>query len=134
MEDDVIWIVTDRLESTNRPKGEKGTPLGLPILETGSQTRFKVKSEKLKQGVTEFLQVMGGVIREAKHNAGDLGGMELDEIELMVEVNGEGQLSLLGNGGKAGGKGAMTLKFKMMRSTPLVVQKTFPSLFRADVL
>jgi hypothetical protein len=38
--------------------------------------------------------------------------MELDEIELSVEVNGEGQLSLLGSGSKLGGKGAITLKFK----------------------
>jgi hypothetical protein len=33
-------------------------------------------------------------------------------------VNGEGQLSLLGTGGKAGGKGAMKLKFKMNKSIP----------------
>lgn len=118
MEDDVIWIVTDRVESPSSPRGERSTPYTQPTVETGNQVRFPVKSEKLKQGVTDFLQVMGGVIREAKHNAGDLGGMELDEIELMVEVNGEGQLSLLGNGGKAGGKGAMTLKFKMTKSTP----------------
>jgi hypothetical protein len=117
MEDDVIWIVTDRLESINRPKGEKGTPLGLPTVEKESQVRFPVESQKLKEGFTKFLQILGGVIGEAKHNAEDLGGMELNEIELMVEVNGEGQFSLLGNGGKAGGKGAMTLKFKMMRST-----------------
>jgi hypothetical protein len=118
MEDDVIWIVTDQLETATGARGERSTPYPEPTVETRNQVRFPVKSEKLKQGVTEFLQVMGGVIREAKHNAGDLGGMELDEIELMVEINGEGQLSLLGNGGKAGGKGAMTLKFKMMKSIP----------------
>lgn len=38
--------------------------------------------------------------------------MELDEIELSVEVNGEGQLSLLGSGAKVGSSGAMTLHFK----------------------
>jgi hypothetical protein len=42
--------------------------------------------------------------------------MELDEIELSVEVNGEGQLSLLGTGGKAGAKGAMTLKVKAKKA------------------
>ena len=36
----------------------------------------------------------------------------LDEIELSVEINGEGKISLLGNGAKAGGKGAIKLKFK----------------------
>ena len=39
-------------------------------------------------------------------------GMQLDEIELSVEINSEGKVSLFGIGGKAGGKGAMTLKFK----------------------
>jgi hypothetical protein len=38
--------------------------------------------------------------------------MQLDEIELSVEINGEGQMSILGTGGKAGGKGAIKLKFK----------------------
>jgi hypothetical protein len=122
MKDDVIWIVTDCPESSTNTRGERGTGNihedEEPNIETGSQTRFKVKAEKLKQGVTEFLKVIGGVFREATHNAGDLGGMELDEIELMVEVNGEGQLGLLGNGGRAGGKGAITLKFKMTKSTP----------------
>jgi hypothetical protein len=38
--------------------------------------------------------------------------MHLDEIELSVEINGEGKVSLIGSGAKAGGKGAITLKFK----------------------
>ncbi|MDY7003877.1 MAG: hypothetical protein SWX82_07930 [Cyanobacteriota bacterium] len=38
--------------------------------------------------------------------------IQLDEIELSVEVNGEGKVSLFGSGGKAGGKGAIKLKFK----------------------
>ncbi|NET39420.1 MAG: hypothetical protein F6K19_46885 [Cyanothece sp. SIO1E1] len=44
-------------------------------------------------------------------------GLELEEVELAVEVNGEGKVSILGSGGKAGGKGAITLKFK--RSSPV---------------
>ena len=38
--------------------------------------------------------------------------IKLDEIELSVEVNGEGKVSLFGSGGKAGAKGAIKLKFK----------------------
>ena len=66
--------------------------------------------------MADFLRVMGRVVRRAQQSAGELGGMELDEIELAVEVNTEGQLSLLGSGGKVGGKGAMTLKFKLAKS------------------
>ena len=42
-------------------------------------------------------------------------GLELDEVELAVEVNAEGEVSILGTGGKAGGKGAITLKFKRIQ-------------------
>jgi hypothetical protein len=37
--------------------------------------------------------------------------LQLQEIEVTVEVNGEGQLGILGFGGKGGGKGGIKLKF-----------------------
>ncbi len=62
--------------------------------------------------MTVLLQQLGRVLSHAKQRAGELAGMELEEIELSLEINSEGQVSLLGSGVKAGGKGAMTLKFK----------------------
>jgi hypothetical protein len=38
--------------------------------------------------------------------------MQLEEVELVIEVNGKGQVSLLGTGGELGGKGAIMLTFK----------------------
>ncbi|NJL40783.1 MAG: hypothetical protein HC899_31635 [Leptolyngbyaceae cyanobacterium SM1_4_3] len=61
---------------------------------------------------------MGRVLKQAQAKAQEIGGMELDEIELSVEVNGEGQLSLLGSGTKVGGSGALTLKFKRSAIQP----------------
>jgi hypothetical protein len=119
MADDVIWIVADEPVQSVVPDGARdgtvrGNPFESPL---GQSHRVAVRAEQLEQGVTAFLQVMGRVLRQAKQNAVELGEMELDEIELSVEVNGEGQLSLLGSGGKMGGKGAMTLKFKMNKLT-----------------
>ena len=37
--------------------------------------------------------------------------MQLNEVTLSVEINGEGQVSLVGTGGKLGNKGGITLKF-----------------------
>jgi hypothetical protein len=37
--------------------------------------------------------------------------LRLNEVSLTVEINAEGGLSILGTGGKLGGKGGMTLKF-----------------------
>jgi hypothetical protein len=71
-----------------------------------------VKAEKLEQEMKAFVPVMGRVLPQAKDSAKEVRGMTLEEIELSVEVNGEGQVSLFGMGGKVGGKGAMTLQFK----------------------
>ena len=72
-----------------------------------------MRIEALEHSMTDLLQRIGRVLSHAKQRAGELAGMELDEIELSVEINGEGQVSLLGSGAKAGSKGTMTLKFKM---------------------
>ncbi len=56
-----------------------------------------------------FLQAMREMLDEADPPDSK---MRLDEVELSVEINGEGQVSLFGVGGKAGGKGGMTFKFK----------------------
>ena len=38
--------------------------------------------------------------------------MVLDEIELVVEISGEGKIGILGNGVKVGTKGGIKLKYK----------------------
>ncbi|MEO1402297.1 MAG: hypothetical protein AAFV72_13780 [Cyanobacteria bacterium J06635_1] len=37
--------------------------------------------------------------------------LKLNEVELSVEINAEGQISLVGNGGKLCNTGGITLKF-----------------------
>ena len=66
--------------------------------------------------MADFLQVVGRVLAHVQQRSQELAGMELDEIELSVEINGEGQVSLLGTGGKVGGSSGMTLKFKRSNS------------------
>ena len=68
-----------------------------------------VEVEKLQREMKGFLQAMREILDEADSPSSK---MQLDEVELSVEINGEGQVKLFGIGGKAGGKGAMTLKFK----------------------
>ena len=129
MADQYIWVVTDAvpkdgLPGADRdvPRGDRGndTPSnpfdeGTPTSPSG-RSGIPVSVEKLEQGVTDFLDTMGRVLKQAQAKAQEIGGMELDQIELSVEVNGEGQLSLLGSGTKVGGSGALTLTFK--RPTP----------------
>ncbi|NJM22133.1 MAG: hypothetical protein HC874_19910 [Richelia sp. SL_2_1] len=127
---EAIWIITEEAsESTtttetstydgSRGSGDVGGVLGTETTEeivvTKRQgevviTKRKVEVSKLKGEMSKFLQAMSETLDEAeKANS----KMQLDEVELSVEINGEGQISLLGiGGGKAGGKGAMTFKFK----------------------
>jgi hypothetical protein len=119
MQNDVIWIVTDETPVARGISGERdgrdtGNPYDDAATRDGTTSRrgVPVRAERLEQEMKAFVQVMGRVLAQAKDSAQDVGGMTLDEIELSVEVNGEGQVSLFGMGGKAGGKGAMKLKFK----------------------
>jgi hypothetical protein len=125
MSNDVIWIVTDETAEEPKRGARDGGALRNPYEDEPDGTRpaidrrgKPVTAEKLKKEMSEFVQVMGQVLNEAKASAKEVGGMELDEIELSVEVNGEGQVSLFGMGGKVGGKGAMKLKFKAVKPQP----------------
>ena len=123
MAEDVIWIVTDDEPLVVVPSGGRDQQGSNPFddevepTEHLSRRGVPVKAEKLEAGVTEFLKLIGRVFDRAKQKAGELSGMELDEIELSVEVNGEGQLSLLGSGSKMGGKGVITMRFKTNKTT-----------------
>lgn len=114
MSEEFIWIVTDEVASEGARDGNvRRNPYDRPeALPLPSRRGVPVRAEQLEQGMTDFLHVLGRVFRQAQQQTGELAGMELDEVELSVEINGEGQVSLLGTGGKMGGKGAMTLKFK----------------------
>ncbi|NES19366.1 MAG: hypothetical protein F6K41_10655 [Symploca sp. SIO3E6] len=119
---DTIWIITETSEIPviEEPTGAKaGTgDTGGSLDQTqqpSSQTPVSrrrgvpVSAQKLKQEMAKFVQVVGEVFSQAEQLR---TGMQLDEIDLSVEINSEGKVSLFGVGGKAGGKGAMTLKFK----------------------
>ena len=119
-----IWIVTDDTPQISLPDGKKGgnnrsgswndeiTTPEQKIVENAVQ----VDAEKLEQEMSRFLLVVDKVFTRAEEEtqvkSSKKSGMQLDEIELTVEINGEGQVKLLGNGIKAGGKGGIKLTFK----------------------
>jgi hypothetical protein len=71
-----------------------------------------VKVKKLEEEMGHLMQVVDRLFNRTQQQGNKKPAMQLDEIELSVEINGEGQMSILGTGGKAGGKGAIKLKFK----------------------
>jgi hypothetical protein len=115
-----IWIITESTPLDGaRVSGDVGGVLRPPqYIDSSTQVRSAVPIEKLKKEMEDFLRDLGDIFSSAEHQLEQQKtGMCLDEIELSVEVNGEGQIGLFGVGGKAGGKGAITLKFK--REKPL---------------
>jgi hypothetical protein len=70
--------------------------------------RVPLDAVALKAQMQGLLQVVGDVFDQASLQS----DLQLDEIELAVEINAEGQVSLLGNGGRLADKGAIKLKFK----------------------
>jgi hypothetical protein len=115
-----IWIIveeTSQKETTtgSRSSRDIGGRLGetreVEVTEEVVTTkRTAVEVTKLKQEMKGFLQAMREMLDEADEPTSKI---QLDEVQISVEINGEGQISLFGiGGGKAGGKGAMTFKFK----------------------
>ncbi|NCQ99446.1 MAG: hypothetical protein GPJ11_08140 [Microcystis aeruginosa L211-101] len=111
-----IWIITGESALRETPTGARsssdiGGRLGeqKSSPEVAATERSQVDVSKLKLEMQGFLKAMREMLDEADLPSAKI---RLDEVELSVEINGEGQVSLFGVGGKAGGKGAMTFKFK----------------------
>lgn len=108
-----IWIITGESDLQKTPTGARssrdtGGKIG-ESAEVAATERSQVDVSKLKLEMQGFLKAMREMLDEADPPSAKI---RLDEVELSVEINGEGQVSLFGVGGKAGGKGAMTFKFK----------------------
>lgn len=119
---EIIWIVTGEAPTTSSPENTKSASgntrsFGEKVLEKiiipkGVEDASPVKAQDLEKNMTHFLQVVGGLFSRAEQQAKINSGMRLEEIELSVEISGEGEVKLIGNGVKAGSKGAIKLVFK----------------------
>ncbi len=71
--------------------------------------RVPLDAIALKSQMKGLLKVVGDLFEQAEQQPSD---MVLDEMKLVVEINAEGQVSIMGNGGKLGDRGTIELKFK----------------------
>jgi hypothetical protein len=112
MTDEPIWIVTRDDVADETIEGAKGW--GQDLAEKVSVLKSKaIDPEKLKQEWNRTMRVVGQLVQQAEQEAGGNFGMQLDEVTLAVEINGKGQVNLLGAcSSEMNGKGAITLKFK----------------------
>ncbi|NJN88374.1 MAG: hypothetical protein HC881_21410 [Leptolyngbyaceae cyanobacterium SL_7_1] len=113
-----IWFIveTETLQTVEEVRrGERsGEDIGggfgrvTEHISTITQKRVPLDAAALRAQLNGLLKVLGEISEQANH----LSGLQLDEVELAVEITGEGQVNILGNSGKLGNKGAIALKFK----------------------
>ncbi len=107
-----IWIVTEAIEEVAEGKGgiDIGAEYGVPTGDDRSpRQRSYISAEELQQNLGEFIEVVEISFDRAESSHSKL---QLEEIELSIEISGNGKVSLLGIGGEAAAKGAVKLKFK----------------------
>lgn len=104
-----IWIITEETPDSNGAKRGIDTGADYRNEDNNERKRSRLSANDLKQNMGEFLEVIEEALEKAEKTK---LGIVLDEVELSVEVNGKGQVSLFGTGGEAGGKGAVKFKFK----------------------
>lgn len=118
-----IWIIAETEEFTETTVVEgarEGTDTGGGFGSSESTFESITKGFRRKRVPIDALALkaqMGGliaVVGELFDQADQQTGMKLNEVELSVEINAEGQVSLVGNGGKLGNKGGIKLKFSRL--------------------
>ena len=118
-----LWVVveTEAVEETEEIDGKRssddiGGGFGLPqavekITSVSKRKRVSLDAQALKVQMESMLAIMNDIFSQAETQT----GLRLEEVELSVEINAEGQVSIVGNGGKLGNTGGMTLRFTRPR-------------------
>jgi hypothetical protein len=116
MDSDKIWIVTSEPFGSTESHSS-ATPKGWSEEVQQKVSKFRDKqldAAELEHKMSRFLQSVGRLFQQAETQTQQQPGkpqMQLEEIELSIEISGEGEIKLVA-GGKAAGKGAIKLKFK----------------------
>lgn len=70
--------------------------------------RERVPVGILKDQINAFVKALGDTLSSAEER---IGKYRLEQVEVAVEVNAKGTVSILGSGGEVGGTGGMTFTF-----------------------
>ncbi len=107
-------VVEEEVEVEGRRGGvDRGGGFNIPgrVFEAAQVVVTRKRVPLDAKALKAQMQGMLAVVNELFDQATTQTGLQLNEVELSVEINAEGQLSLVGNGGKLGNKGGIKLKF-----------------------
>jgi hypothetical protein len=112
-----LWVIaeTEAVEETVEIEGRRSGddtgggfgPAVEAVTRIAKRQRVPLDAQALKAQMDGLLAIVGDLFGQAEAQT----GLKLSEVELSVEINAEGQVSLVGNGGKLGNTGGITLKF-----------------------
>ncbi|TCL74657.1 hypothetical protein [Rhizobium sp. BK251] len=105
-----IKVITDA-DPVSRDGARSGDDVGGGFgsrQESGAFRMVSLSAEGLRNQVSNLLEV----VQYAFDQTMERSALSLDQLELSVEISSEGQISILGTGGKAGGRGAIKMVFK----------------------
>jgi hypothetical protein len=116
-----LWFVTEAeaaetvvVAEGGRSSEDVGGGFGSSVVQQARKSltqRVQISAEDLKREIGNLLAVVGDVFDQARSET----GLSLEEVELSIEVSSEGQISILGSGGKISGTGGIKLSFKRQR-------------------
>jgi NTP pyrophosphatase (non-canonical NTP hydrolase) len=116
-----LWFVTEvetaetvEVAQGGRSAEDVGGGFGSSLVQQTRKSltqRVQINVDDLKREIGNLLAVVGDVFDQARSEA----ALSLEEVELSIEVSSEGQISILGSGGKISGTGGIKLSFKRQR-------------------
>jgi len=118
-----LWFVTEiaaaeTVEVVDGGRGSEdvGGGFGSSVVQQTRKSltqRVQISAEDLRREIGNLMAVVGEVFDQARPEA----GLSLEDVELSIEISSEGQISILGSGGKISGTGGIKLTFKRQRPT-----------------
>ncbi len=113
-----LWFVTDveTSETVEVVEGGRGSEdvgggfgsSAVQAVRKSLTQRVQISADELKQQIGNLIGVVGEVFDQSHKQT----ALSLEQVELSIEVSSEGQVSILGSGGKLEGKGGIKLCFK----------------------
>lgn len=116
-----VWVTVETdeaVEETPVMRGERGgedtgggwgkETVTKAIQRVTSRKRVTLDARMLQQQMMGLLVVVGDLFEQASQQP----QMQLEELQLSVEIDGEGKVNLVGNGATLGNSGGISMTFK----------------------
>jgi hypothetical protein len=110
-QDKQVWILTTDAADTGMDGARAGDDIGGGFGARATSAivrRIAVSADDLRDQMGSLLAVVDHVFDQARA----MGNLQLEEIELSVDINSEGGISIIGTGAKVAGHGGVKLQFK----------------------